>query len=119
MLDSPVPSQLQSSRRIPPVSVSKLEPVVGVYLLDASATQREVAAQQPRDTVQPGEDPHHGPGGVRKAHAELGEFVVSAFSILLVVVLPPVQLAAVLILPLIAYGVSALLSKRREVGTRP
>jgi hypothetical protein len=93
--------------------------VVGVYLLDASATGREVAAQQARDAVQPGEDPHHGPGGVRKANAELGEFVVSAFSILLVVVLPPIQLLAVLLLPIIAYGISALLRKRREPQVDP
>src|SRR5436853_493827 len=36
---------------------------VGLSLLSASATQQEVAEQQVSDAVQPGEDPHHGPGG--------------------------------------------------------
>jgi multisubunit Na+/H+ antiporter MnhG subunit len=80
---------------------------VGLSLLNASATQQEIAEQQVRDAVQPGEDPDHGPAGMRKAGADMGAAVSSVFSILFVVVLPPVQLAAVLIPAVIAFGVSA------------
>jgi multisubunit Na+/H+ antiporter MnhG subunit len=85
---------------------------VRLSLLNASATQQETAEQKVRDAVQPGEDPDHGPGGMRKAGADMGAAVSGVFSILLAVVLPPVQLAAVLIPTVIAYGVSALLRDR-------
>jgi multisubunit Na+/H+ antiporter MnhG subunit len=90
---------------------------VGLYLLNASATQQETAEQQVRDAVHPGEDPHHGPGGMRKSGADMGAAISSAFSILFVVVIPPVQLAAVLIPASIAFGVSLLLreGKARQV----
>ena len=80
---------------------------VGVSLLNASATQQEVARQQAATAVLPGEDPSHGPGGMRKAGADMGEFIGDAFSILLVVVLVPVQLAVVGIPAAVAFGVSA------------
>ncbi len=85
---------------------------VGLSLLNASATQQEIAEQQARDAVQPGEDPQHGPAGMRKAGADAGAAVGGAFSILLAVALPPVQLAAVLLPAVIAYGISALLRSR-------
>jgi multisubunit Na+/H+ antiporter MnhG subunit len=85
---------------------------VGLSLLNASAARQEVAEQQARDAVRPGEDPDHGPAGMRRAGADLGAAVGGAFSILLVVVLPPAQFAAVLIPTVIAYGVSALLRGR-------
>jgi multisubunit Na+/H+ antiporter MnhG subunit len=81
---------------------------VGLWLLNASATQQEVVEQQVRDAVQPGEDPDHGPAAMRKAGADMGAFVGGAFGILLVLVLPPAQLAAVLFPTVIAYGVSVL-----------
>ena len=85
---------------------------VGLSLLNASATQQQTAEQQVRDAVQPGEDPEHGPAGMRKAGADMGAAVSSVFSILFAVVIPPVQLAAVLIPALIAFGVSVLESVR-------
>jgi multisubunit Na+/H+ antiporter MnhG subunit len=91
---------------------------VGLSLLNASATQQQTAEQQVRDAVQPGEDPEHGPAGMRKAGADMGAAVSSVFSILFAVVIPPVQLAAVLIPALIAFGVSVLVreGKGRQVA---
>ncbi len=80
----------------------------GLSVFHASATQVEVAEQQARDAVQPGEDPHHGPGGMRQAGADMGAAISWGFSILLAVVVPPVQLAALLLPTLIAWGVTAL-----------
>jgi hypothetical protein len=80
----------------------------GLSLFHASATQVEVAEQEARDAVQPGEDPHHGPGGMRQAGADMGAAISWGFSILLAVVVPPVQLAALLLPTLIAWGVTAL-----------
>ena len=90
--------------------------VVGVYLLDASATAHEVSRQQVATAVLPGEDPSHGPAGMRKSGAEMGEAVTGVFAILLVVVLPPVQLAAVMIPAAIAWGVSALARQPRAAA---
>jgi hypothetical protein len=91
---------------------------VGVSLLDASATQQEVAAQQAREAVQPGEDPDHGPAGMRKAGADLAVSAGDAFSILLVVVLPPVQVLAVLIPVVIPAVMSAISRKIRSPDSR-
>jgi uncharacterized membrane protein YeiB len=90
-----------------------LAAVVGVFLLDASATAREDARRQAATAVLPGEDPSHGPGGMRKAGADMGEAVTGVFSILLVVVLPPMQLAAVVLPAAVAWGVSALARRPR------
>ena len=80
---------------------------VGVSLFNATANQQEVARQQVRDAVGPGEDPDHGPAGMRRAGAETGAAVGSVFSILLAVVVPPVQLAVVAVAAGIGFGVSA------------
>jgi hypothetical protein len=88
--------------------------VVGVSLFDASATQQETARQQAANAVLPGESPDSGPGGMRKAGADAVVFVGGAFSILLVLVLPPVQLAAVAIPAGIGYGISLWLRRRAE-----
>jgi hypothetical protein len=89
---------------------------VGIYLLKATAQQQEQARQQVATSVGPGEDPSHGPAGMRKAGAEMGEAVGSVFSILLAVVLPPVQLAVVLIAAGIGLGVSAWSNRRPPAG---
>jgi hypothetical protein len=94
---------------------------VGLFLLNASATQQESAEKQVRDAVQPGEDPDHGPAATRKAGADMGAAVCGVFSILLVVALPPVQFAAVFIPAVIAFGLSALFRERaaRRVASDP
>ena len=89
--------------------------VVGVSLLDASATAHEVSRQQAATAVLPGEDPSHGPAAMRKSGADLGEAATGVFGILLVVVLPPVQLAALVIPVAVAWGVSAL-GRRSELS---
>jgi hypothetical protein len=89
---------------------------VGVSVLNASASQQEAAQQQVRDAVQPGEDPSSGPAGMRKAGAEAGADIAGVFSILVVLVVPPVQLAAVVFPALIAWGVSALARRRKEAS---
>jgi hypothetical protein len=81
---------------------------IGVSLLNGSVAHQEDAAQQVRDAVHPGEDPDSGPAGMRKAGADMGAAITNAFSIVLVVVLPPVQLAVLLIPTLITFGISAL-----------
>jgi hypothetical protein len=86
---------------------------VGVSILNSSAEQYAQSRQEVRDAVGPGEDPSHGPGGKRKAGAEMGAAITTAFSIAVVGFVPPVQFAAVVIPTLIAYGVSALCRRRR------
>jgi len=85
---------------------------IGLSIYNASATQQEAAQQRVRDAVQPGEAPDSGPAGMRKAGADAGASIGWVFSILLAVVLPPVQLATLVIPTLVAYGVSALLGAR-------
>jgi hypothetical protein len=52
---------------------------------------------------------------MRKANADAGVVVGGFFSILLVVVLPPIQLAALTIPTVIGYGLSVLF-RRKEVN---
>jgi hypothetical protein len=95
---------------------------VGLSLLGNSATQQAAAEQQVKDAVLPGEDPSRGPAAMRKSGAEAGAAITGALSILLLVVVPPVQLAAVVIPTGIAYAVSAPGRRRRagpEVGSEP
>ena len=86
---------------------------IGVFLLNGSATQQAIAQQEARDAVQPGEDPQHGPGGMRKAGADAGVAITNAFSILLVLVLPPVQLVAIGI-PTIIASIGTSVAARRN-----
>jgi hypothetical protein len=87
---------------------------IGLSLLHASAAQQEVSKEEVRNAVQPGEDPDHGPAAMRKAGAEMGAGFGWGFSILLAVILPPIQLAAVFIPTLLAYGISALVRLRQK-----
>jgi hypothetical protein len=87
---------------------------IGLSLLHASAAQQEVSREQVRNAVQPGEDPDHGPAAMRKSGAEMGAAFGWGFSILLAVILPPIQLVAVLFPPLTAYGFSALFRRRQK-----
>ncbi|OWK43584.1 hypothetical protein FRUB_03183 [Fimbriiglobus ruber] len=89
---------------------------VGVSLMNASVTQQEIAQIQAQNAVLPGEDPDHGPGGMRKSGADLGVAIGGAFQILLAVILPPVQLAAVVIPTGVGYGISAWLRSRQRVS---
>jgi hypothetical protein len=87
---------------------------VGMFLFDASATQQEIARRQAENAVLPGEDPAHGPAAMRKAGADMGVAAGGVFSILLAVMLPPLQLAAVAVAAGIGYGVGACLRRRGE-----
>ncbi len=89
---------------------------VGVSLFDASATQQEIARKQADNAILPGEDPNHGPAGMRKANADAGVFIGGFFTILLAVTLPPLQLAAVTIPTVIGYGLSVLLRRENDPG---
>jgi len=88
---------------------------VGVSLFDASATQQENARKQADNAILPGEDPNHGPAGMRKANADAGVVVGGFFSILLVVALPPIQLAALTIPTVIGYGLSVLFRRKEAI----
>jgi hypothetical protein len=92
---------------------------VGLFLLDASATQEEAARRQVETAVRPGEDPDRGPAAARQVGADLGATVSGAFSILLCVFLPPLQLTAVTVPTVIAWVVSALFRRRPEEGRAP
>jgi hypothetical protein len=80
--------------------------VVGVFLFDTSATAMETARRQAATAVLPGEDPSSGGAGMRKAGADAGVTITGVFSILVAVVVPPAQLAAILV----AAGVGAFVS---------
>ena len=87
---------------------------VGVSILNSAVNAREESRKQVREAVLPGEDPHSGPAGMRKAGAEAGATISDVFSIAAVLVVPPAQLAAVVIPTLIGYGVSALARRRAD-----
>ena len=91
--------------------------LVGVMMFDSSATQQEIARKEAENAVLPGEDPSHGPAGMRKAGADAGVAIGGFFSILLAVILPPIQLAAVTIPTVIGYVISMLL-RRKEQSAR-
>ncbi len=86
--------------------------LIGVYLFSGSATQQANAERQAREAVLPGEDPTRGAAAMRKTGADAGAAITGAFSILVVLVVPPAQLAAVVIPAAIGYGVSALRARR-------
>jgi hypothetical protein len=85
----------------------------GLSVLAKIGAANADAQQQVRDAVQPGEDPSSGGAGKRKAGAEIGADITWLFSVLLLVVVPPVQLAMVVIPTVIGYVVSAV-SRRNE-----
>ena len=87
--------------------------IVGVSLLEASATAHEESRRQSATAVMPGEDPNSGPAAMRKSGAEMGEAITGVFAILLVVVLPPVQLAGVVIPGSVAWVISAAVRRAR------
>jgi hypothetical protein len=91
---------------------------VGLFLFDASATAMETARRQAATAVLPGEDPDRGPAAKRKAGADMGVAVGGAFSILVAVVVPPAQLAAILaaagVAALVSYGLRHRAEARRQ-----
>src|SRR5262249_4135010 len=92
----------------------------GPSLLGNPPPHQAAAGQQVKDAVLPGEDPSRGPAAMRKSGAEAGAAITWGLSILLLVAVPPVQLAAVVIPTGIAYAVSALGRRAGpEVGGEP
>jgi hypothetical protein len=87
---------------------------VGVTLYQSSAAQNAIARNQAKAAALPGEDPNSGPGGMRKAGAEMGAAVSSVFSILLALIMPPAQFV-VIVLPAL---VSLLFRSRARQSAR-
>ena len=87
---------------------------VGVSMLNASANQHDISQKEVENAVQPGEDPNSGPAGMRKSGADLGAEIGGFFSILICAVLPPLQLAVVVIPSTIVFAISSA-RRRREV----
>jgi hypothetical protein len=92
---------------------------VGVSMYQSSAAAHVDARHQPEPAIRPGEDPNSAPAALRKsaaetmrkAGAEIGAGISNVFSILLAVVLPPVQSVGVAVPTLIAYVASRKKSK--------
>jgi hypothetical protein len=80
----------------------------GLSFLGNAAAQRELSRYESVTAVFPGEDPTRGPAAMRKTSAEVNEAFTGVFSVLLLALVPPVQLALVLVPTLIARGVVAL-----------
>lgn len=110
-------------RHVPPLAVLLVAllaaSIVGSYLFDTAASQQLAAETLARTTVLPGEDPDRGPAGTRHASAELGADIGGVFSILICVVLPPVQLVAVVLPTLIAYAITVGLGRRGHAPEGP
>jgi hypothetical protein len=87
---------------------------VGASLYDGVADGAIEARRQAETAVLPGEDPDHGPGGMRKAGADFGAFVAEAFGVAVLVVVPPVQAVAVALAAGIGYALSAWRRGRAE-----
>jgi hypothetical protein len=85
---------------------------LGLPLFANSAGQHAAAEQQVKTAVLPGEDPSRGPAGMRKSGAEASAAITWGVSVVLAVVLPPVQLALVVIPTAIGYLVYALAWRR-------
>jgi hypothetical protein len=86
----------------------------GVSILFHMATQQAQLQQEVRDVVQPGEDPSHGPAGMRKSGAEAGAAIGDVITAGFVMFIPPVQLAGVVLPTLIGWGVGALVGRRSK-----
>jgi hypothetical protein len=80
------------------------------------AVNQAAADEQVRTAVQPGEDPHSGPASHRRVGAELGKDITDLFSVVLAVVLPPIQLAVIVVPTLIAWVIVALTGGKDAVG---
>lgn len=88
---------------------------IGLEMYFNAASIHSQAREEVRTAVLPGEDPSHGPAAMRKTGADVGAFVTDVFSILLCVIVPPVQLGFVLFPSLIAYAVSRRRRGKEEV----
>jgi hypothetical protein len=91
---------------------------IGLYLLTVATVEHERSHHEVVTAVHPGEDPHRGAAGMRKSGAEMSEFFTGALSLFLCVVVPPVQLAAIVVPTLIAWVVSALARGRDAASAR-
>ncbi len=85
---------------------------IGLYLRTVATLEHDRSHREVATAVHPGEDPNRGAAGMRKSGAEMGEFFTGALSIFLCVIVPPVQLAAIVVPTMIAWVASALV--RRE-----
>jgi hypothetical protein len=88
---------------------------VGAVLYDSVASGALKARREAETAVLPGEDPHSGPGGMRKAGADFGAFVTDVVGVAVLVVVPPVQALAVAAAAGIGYALSAWRQGRAEV----
>jgi hypothetical protein len=88
--------------------------VVGAVLFAEVADAVVTARQQAVTAVLPGEDPDRGPGGMRRAGADLGSFVTDVFGVAVVVVVPPVQAFAVAAAAGVGYALSVWRRGRAE-----
>jgi hypothetical protein len=88
--------------------------VVGATLYDSAASQALVARQEAATAVLPGEDADRGPGGMRKAGADMGSFVTDLFGMAVVVIVPPIQAVGVVL----AFGLGLALSLWRRARSQ-
>ncbi len=80
---------------------------VGASLYDGAVSGVIETRHQAETAVLPGEDPNHGPGGMRKAGADFGAFVAEVFGVAVLVVVPPAQVLAVAVAGGIGFALSA------------
>jgi hypothetical protein len=88
--------------------------LVGAVLCAEIADTVVAARRQAETAVLPGEDPDRGPGGMRRAGAELGSDVTDLFGVAALVVIPPVQALAVAAAAGVGYAVSVWRRGRAE-----
>jgi hypothetical protein len=87
---------------------------VALFLLSTAAEGMVAARQQAATAVLPGESPDHGPGGMRKAGADLGVALAGVFDVVVTGVVPPVQLLIVGTTAILGYVVSYRAEARRQ-----
>jgi hypothetical protein len=87
---------------------------VGAVVYDSIASGVIKARREAETAVLPGEDPNHGPAGMRRAGADLGSFVTDVFGVAVLVVVPPVQAFAVAVAGGIGYALSVWRRGRAE-----
>src|SRR5690606_12512950 len=83
-----------------------------VYESVSSAILR--ARHEVETAVLPGENPNSGPGGMRRAGADLGAFVSDVIGVAVLVVIPPAQALAVAVASGVGYMLSVWMRGRAE-----
>ena|SRR5579883_2708868 len=87
---------------------------IALILLTAASETVVAARQQVETAVLPGESPDSGPGGMRKAGADLGFAFAGIFDVVVTGVVPPAQFVVVSVAAVVGYALAYRAAVRRR-----